>query len=752
MKKFNKDSYNIKTLREWTMFITDLVFIGICFILSVILGQAYVLDEGVSRTIIEQAFIALPVALALFFVSFVAFRVNKVVWRYARGRDYLRLVFACALATVIFALIDQLLGGWVSGEVVKPGEEGSKQMLKAYPVYTNIGFTTMGVTVVYRLFYEMIYAKIKDKALPKQRKRTMIVGAGYTASAILEELSRAGSIYKPVCLVDDDPDKQGRILHDVEVVGTTKEIPRLARKYDVACIIFAIPSINAQARQTILSTCMSTGCQLKVLPYLSEMIANVDLVGQAKEVNIGDLLGREQISFNDAGVKGYIEDKVCMITGGGGSIGSELVRQIIKYNPRRIIVLDIYENCAYAIQQEILRNYGSDYDLNVEIASVTDYGKMKNLFEQYHPQIIFHAAAHKHVPLMETNPEEAVKNNIFGTLNVVRLSYEYGVSKFIMISTDKAVNPTNVMGATKRCCEEIIELFSQKYGNSRTEFAAVRFGNVLGSNGSVIPLFREQIKNGGPVTVTHPEIIRYFMTIPEAVSLVLQAGAYAHGGEVFVLDMGEPVKIVTLAENMIKMMGYTPYEDIQIKFTGLRPGEKLYEELLMKEEGLKKTDNNKIFIGKQMTIDADKFVADIEEMREICQTNDKEKVIEKLKVLVPTFHHDTAYLELMRQKELQYQREYSSEHAGEEEITGVAAPSVPDDEKREAEEIFPSETDGAVAQEVKPEAAVEKEVADGQPQAKEDKAVKKPAAKKTSAKKPAEKKTEKKSPKAKKAD
>ena len=753
MKKFNKDNYNIKTLREWTMFITDMVFIGICFILSVILGQAYVLDEGVSRTIIEQAFIALPVAIALFFVCFVAFRVNKVVWRYARGRDYLRLVFACALATVIFALIDQLLGGWVSGEVVNPGEEGSKQMLKAYPVYTNIGFTTMGVTVVYRLFYEMIYAKIKDKALPKQRKRTMIVGAGYTASAILEELSRSGSIYKPVCLVDDDPDKQGRILHDVEVVGTTKEIPRLARKYDVACIIFAIPSINPQARQTILATCMSTGCQLKVLPYLSEMIANVDLVGQAKEVNIGDLLGREQISFNDAGVKGYIEDKVCMITGGGGSIGSELVRQIVKYNPRRIIVLDIYENCAYAIQQEILRNYGSDYDLNVEIASVTDYDKMKDLFEQYHPQIIFHAAAHKHVPLMETNPEEAVKNNIFGTLNVVRLSYEYGVRKFIMISTDKAVNPTNVMGATKRCCEEIIELFSQRYGNSRTEFAAVRFGNVLGSNGSVIPLFKEQIKNGGPVTVTHPEIIRYFMTIPEAVSLVLQAGAYAHGGEIFILDMGEPVKIVTLAENMIKMMGYTPYEDIQIKFTGLRPGEKLYEELLMKEEGLKKTDNNKIFIGKQMTIDVDKFIADIDEMREICQTNDKEKVIEKLKVLVPTFHHDTAYLELMRQKELQYQREYSSEHAGEEEITGVEAEPVPDDEKREVEEIFPPETDGAVAQEVNPEASDKPNADDEKPQAKQaNKTVKKPAAKKTSAKKPAEKKTEKKSTKAKKAD
>lgn len=739
------------------MFITDLVFVGICFIMSVVLGQAYVLEGGVSRTIIEQAFIALPVALALFFVCFVAFRVNKVVWRYARGRDYLRLVFACAVATVLFALIDQLLGGWVSGEVVKPGEEGSKQMLKAYPVYTNIGFTTMGVTVVYRLFYEMIYAKIKDKALPKQRKRTMIVGAGYTASAILEELGRAGSIYKPVCLVDDDPDKQGRILHDVEVVGTTKEIPRLARKYDVACIIFAIPSINPQARQNILATCMKTGCQLKVLPYLSEMIQNVDLVGQAKEINIGDLLGREQISFNDAGVKGYIEDKVCMITGGGGSIGSELVRQIVKYKPRRIIVLDVYENCAYAIQQEILRNYGADYDLNVEIASITDYGKMKDLFEQYHPEIIFHAAAHKHVPLMETNPEEAVKNNVFGTLNVVRLSYEYGVRKFIMISTDKAVNPTNVMGATKRCCEEIIELFSQKYGNSRTEFAAVRFGNVLGSNGSVIPLFREQIKNGGPVTVTHPEIIRYFMTIPEAVSLVLQAGAYAHGGEVFILDMGEPVKILTLAENMIKMMGYTPYEDIQIKFTGLRPGEKLYEELLMKEEGLKKTDNNKIFIGKQMTIDEGKFVADLKEMRGICDTNDKEAVIEKLKELVPTFHHDTAYLELMRQKELQYRKEYSEEHDGTEDIIVVEEDDIPSEgDKTQAIELIVGEESGAEAAKVvapaeegekpeKPENAEKPESAEKA----DKKETKKPAAKKATAKKPAAKKSATKKPAAK---
>ena len=738
MKKFNKDNFNIRTLREWTMFITDIVFIGICFIMSVVLGQAYMLEDGVSKTIITNAFIALPVALVLFFVSFVIFRVNKVVWRYARGRDYLRLVFACAVATIAFVIIDQFLGGWVSGEISVAGEESGKKMLKAYPVYFNIGFTSLGVTVIYRLFYEMIYAKLKDKALPKQRKRTMIVGAGYTASAILEELARAGSIYRPVCLVDDDPDKQGRIIHDIPVVGTTKEIPRLARKYDVACIIFAIPSINPQARQSILATCMQTGCQLKVLPYLSEMIANVDLVGQAKEINIGDLLGREQISFNDVGVKSYIEDKVCMITGGGGSIGSELVRQIVKYKPRRIIVLDVYENCAYTIQQEILRNYGSDYDLNVEIASITDYGKMKDLFEQYHPQIIFHAAAHKHVPLMETNPEEAVKNNVFGTLNVVKLSYEYGVKKFIMISTDKAVNPTNVMGATKRCCEEIIEMFSQKYGNSGTEFAAVRFGNVLGSNGSVIPLFREQIKNGGPVTVTHPEIIRYFMTIPEAVSLVLQAGAYAHGGEVFILDMGEPVKIVTLAENMIKMMGYKPYEDIQIKFTGLRPGEKLYEELLMKEEGLKKTDNNKIFIGKQMTIDTDKFTKDLEEMREICATNDKSRVIEKLKVLVPTFHHDTAYLELMMQKELQYQKEYSSEHKQAEEILGEAATAQSETTQSEADKADAAEIIGAdetVVSEEQSKAVVSEEKTE------KKKKVAKPAAKKTTEKKASAKKS-----------
>lgn len=417
--------------------------------------------------------------------------------------------------------------------------------------------------------------------------------------------------------------------------------------------------MGGEARQRILIDCNATKCQVKVLPYMSEMIENVNITKQMRDINIADLLGRQQITFDDVGVASYIYDKVVMVTGGGGSIGSELCRQIAKYKPRRIVIVDVYENCAYNIQQEMLRNYGKDYDLHVEIVSITDYDKMDELFTEFRPQIIFHAAAHKHVPLMETVPEEAVKNNIFGTYNVALLADKHKVQKFIMISTDKAVNPTNVMGATKRCCEEIVQMMAQK--GSETEFAAVRFGNVLGSNGSVIPLFKEQIEKGGPVTVTHPDIIRYFMTIPEAVSLVLQAGTFAHGGEIFVLDMGKQVKIVSLAENLIKLMGYKPYTDIDIVFTGLRPGEKLYEELLMDEEGLKKTDNEKIFIGHQVQIDIPNFTAELEKMRKICFTNDKYAVIEQLKVLVPTFRHDAAYLEKITEQAKQYQAEVQSD-------------------------------------------------------------------------------------------
>ena len=656
MKKIKPktNSFSIRTLREWGILAVDLVIVCISLMSAVVLSQAYLNQQGTDLIkVINGAFISLPFAMLCFFLAFWAFKVFKVVWRYARGRDYLRIVGACICATIVFSILDQVIGLINIEGTQNVGNGDFKQVI--YPAYIMLGVFSMVAIILSRMIYEFIYAKQRDKLEITQRKRTMIIGAGYTASAILDELSRQDSIYNPICMVDDDPDKLGRIINDVEVVGNTKEIATCVQKYAIDTIIFAIPSLGGEARQRILADCNATKCQTKVLPFISEMIANVNITKQMRDINIADLLGRQQITFDDMGVASYIYDKVVMVTGGGGSIGSELCRQIAKYKPRRIIIVDEYENCAYNIQQELLRTYGPDYDLHVEIIDVKDYDKMDELFKEFRPQIIFHAAAHKHVPLMETVPEEAVKNNIFGTYNVALLADKHNVQKFIMISTDKAVNPTNVMGATKRCCEEIVQMMAQK--GSKTEFAAVRFGNVLGSNGSVIPLFKEQIDNGGPVTVTHPDIIRYFMTIPEAVSLVLQAGTFAHGGEIFVLDMGKQVKILTLAENLITLMGYKPYKDIDIVFTGLRPGEKLYEELLMNEEGLQKTSNEKIFIGHQVKIDIEKFSKELEKMRKICMTNDKQAVVDQLKVLVPTFHHDEAYLKKIQAQAEEYQKE-----------------------------------------------------------------------------------------------
>lgn len=652
--KLKTNSFSIRTLREWGILAVDLIIVCISLMSAVVLSQAYLNQQGTDLIkVINGAFISLPFAMLCFFLAFWAFKVFKVVWRYARGKDYLRIVGACTCATIAFSILDQLIG-LINIEGTQNVDNGPiKQVI--YPAYIMLGFFSTVAIILCRMIYEFIYAKQRDKLEVAQRKRTMIIGAGYTASAILDELSRQDSIYNPICMVDDDPDKLGRIINDVEVVGNTKEIATCVQKYAIDTIIFAIPSLGGETRQRILTECNATKCQVKVLPYISEMIANVNITKQMRDINIADLLGRQQITFDDMGVASYIYDKVVMVTGGGGSIGSELCRQISKYKPRRIIIVDVYENCAYNIQQELLRTYGADYDLHVEIIDIKDYDKMDMLFSEFRPQIIFHAAAHKHVPLMETVPEEAVKNNIFGTYNVVKLADKHNVQKFIMISTDKAVNPTNVMGATKRCCEEIVQMMAQK--GSKTEFAAVRFGNVLGSNGSVIPLFKEQIANGGPVTVTHPDIIRYFMTIPEAVSLVLQAGTFAHGGEIFVLDMGKQVKILTLAENLITLMGYKPYKDIDIVFTGLRPGEKLYEELLMNEEGLQKTSNEKIFIGHQVKIDIENFSKELEKMRKICMTNDKQAVVDQLKVLVPTFHHDEAYLKKIQAQAEQYKKE-----------------------------------------------------------------------------------------------
>ena len=427
----------------------------------------------------------------------------------------------------------------------------------------------------------------------------------------------------------------------IDVVGTTKDIPYICKQYRIQLILFAIPSCDETERKRIMEQCSRSGCRIKTIPYLSQLFLDdesPELLSQVKDIKIEDLLGREPIRFDKTKIREFIGGKVCMVTGGGGSIGSELVRQIAKYDPKQIIIVDIYENNAYDIQQELYIEYEDKLNLITLIASVRDRDKMEQIFSEYHPQVVFHAAAHKHVPLMETSPAEAVKNNVFGTWNMVTLAEKYNAEKFVMISTDKAVNPTNVMGATKRCCEMIVQYMSQKGGS--TEYVTTRFGNVLGSNGSVIPLFRRQIEAGKPVTVTHPDIIRYFMTIPEAVSLVLEAAAIAHGGEIFVLDMGDPVKITTLAENLIRMYGKVPYRDVEIKFTGLRPGEKLFEELLMDEEGLQSTENKKIFIGNQITIDPEKLTTQLSELHEIAESNDNDATVEKLSEMVETFHHN----------------------------------------------------------------------------------------------------------------
>ncbi len=548
------------------------------------------------------------------------------IWRFVDAKELL----VCAFAVTC--------GWFVSGAAVIIFEMGSDypelHILFAYVI-------SLFMIVLSRIVYKMLYASVTKKSQAVEKNiRTMVVGAGYAGHVVISEMLRPESAHLPVVFVDDDINKRGRYIHGVKVDGSIDDIPRLAKEYDVSKIIIAIPSCEGKERRRILEYCKVTECETNILPYVHQMIEGKTLLGQAKKINIEDLLGRDPIRFEQEDIKNLIRDKVCLVTGGGGSIGSELSRQIAYHNPKQLVIVDIYENNAYEIQQELIRKYGNNFNLQVRIASVRDYDKMNTLFEEFKPQLVFHAAAHKHVPLMEDSPTEAIKNNIFGTYNVARLAEKYNVESFVLVSTDKAVNPTNVMGATKRCCEMIVEYMKQKT-KGNTEFVAVRFGNVLGSNGSVVPLFEEQIKTGGPVTVTHPDIIRYFMTIPEATSLILQAASFAQGGEIFVLDMGEPVKILSLAENVIRMSGKRPYEDIKIEFTGLRPGEKLYEELLMSEEGLKKTENNKIFIGQQTEVDVEKFASQLERLKEVSNSNNNEQCVDTLAEIVTTFKRDT---------------------------------------------------------------------------------------------------------------
>ena len=463
---------------------------------------------------------------------------------------------------------------------------------------------------------------------------TLIIGAGFTGKMVYHELME-GKELEPVCFVDDDKDLISTDVCGLPVYGPTVLIPELCKKYNIGMIVFAIPSCPKEKRSRIIANCQDLNCDVRIVPSLDELTNERPYFSQAHTVDVEKLLGRDSVNIKNKKVANFINNKVCLVTGGGGSIGSELCRQIVKMNPSKLVILDIYENNAYAIQQELLRNgFGSDV-VSVEIASVRDKEKLRVVFDKYRFNVIFHAAAHKHVPLMETNPEEAVKNNVEGTYNVAHMAHKYNVEKMVLISTDKAVNPTNVMGASKRFCEMVMQYMSQTYKG--TKYASVRFGNVLGSNGSVIPLFTQQIESGGPVTVTHPDIIRYFMTIPEAVSLVLEAGTMSDSGEIYVLDMGEPVKIVTLAENLIRMYGYEPYTQMPIEFCGLRPGEKLFEELLMNEENLKGTYNSKIFISDQLEIDCDIFKKQYHHLTKIAKQNNSAETAKLLREYVPTF-------------------------------------------------------------------------------------------------------------------
>ncbi len=493
--------------------------------------------------------------------------------------------------------------------------------------------------LIERIALYVVSRKIVYYINSKEYPVAFIIGAGQSGRTVLNEIKRSPDHkYRVVGFVDDDETKISTYVDGVFVFGPTMLIPELCAKYRVDELIFAIPTCTETEKDRIIKICSSTGCKIRVVPSLFDLDNKKGFLTQSSKINVEELLGRDVINLKNPLLAKFINNKTIIVTG-VGSIGSELCRQIVKLGPKKLVMVDIYENNAYEIQQELVRGGYGDI-ISTEIASVRDADKMRSLFAKYKPQLVFHAAAHKHVPLMETNPEEAIKNNVFGTLNVARLSHEFGVDKMLLVSTDKAVNPTNVMGATKRCCEMIMQYMAQS--GSETDFVAVRFGNVLGSNGSVIPLFAKQIEEGGPVTVTHRDIIRYFMTIPEAVSLILECGTLSKGGEIFVLDMGEPVKITTLAENLIRLYGYEPYTEMPIKFTGLRPGEKLFEELLMDEEGLSSTENKKIFIGKQINVEAKTFEAQLEAISAAAAANDKEKAVNLLHEIVPTFYNPNA--------------------------------------------------------------------------------------------------------------
>ncbi len=572
--------------------------------------------QAITPHYLDYVYSFMPFNLVLTIIVFYLFRIYKSLWRFAGLRQIGDIIIACVLATIISSIGMEIFIG---------------HMPRSYKFFYVVFL--IAAEAGSRVLYRIIYLKNMQKKKGPQVS-TMIIGAGDATRMLLEEIQRSQYLSRKVrCLIDDDVRKQGTYFHGYPIVGGREEILAAAVKYNIEEIIISMPSASKKQISEIITVCKGSDCKLKIVPGLYQLVNEEVSISKLREVDIEDLLGRESVHVDLQEIMRYVNQKVVLVTGGGGSIGSELCRQIAKNGPRQLIIVDIYENSAYAIQQELLRKFPA-LDLKVLIASVRNTHRMNQIFAEYRPEIVYHAAAHKHVPLMEDSPNEAIKNNVFGTYKTALAAANHGVKRFVLISTDKAVNPTNIMGASKRICEMLVQTLNRRYA---TEFVAVRFGNVLGSNGSVIPLFRKQIEEGGPVTVTHPDIIRYFMTIPEAVSLVLQAGAYAKGGEIFVLDMGEPVRIMDLAENLIRLSGYTPGEDIEIKIIGLRPGEKLYEELLMKEEGLKETKNKLIFIGEPIKMDEEGFLEKVERLGQAAM-EDSDEIRSLVQELVPTYN------------------------------------------------------------------------------------------------------------------
>lgn len=563
----------------------------------------------------------LPVNIIITLVLFYFFRLYSSLWAYAGEAELQGIVLSSAL----------------SGLVNLIGLQFFKEAIIAVPksYYFLYVFLLISFMFVSRFSYRFL-RNLKHKNNNRNNDiSVMVIGAGEAANVIIKEIINSNfSTMKIRCIIDDDKGKWGKYIQGIKVVGGRDRIIDCAEEYGIDEIIVAVPSISRGQMKEILEICKETGCKLQSLPGMYQLVNGEVSVSKLRDIEIEDLLGRDPVAVDLDSILQYVQRKTILVTGAGGSIGSELARQIATHNPKRLILLDIYENSIYDVQQQLKVSH-PELDLVVLIASVRNTNRMNWIFDNYKPDIVYHAAAHKHVPLMEDSPNEAIKNNVFGTFKVAQAAAMSGVKRFVMISTDKAVNPTNIMGASKRICEMIIQTFNKHYD---TEFVAVRFGNVLGSNGSVIPLFRKQIAEGGPVTVTHPDIIRYFMTIPEAVSLVLQAGAYAKGGEIFVLDMGEPVRILDLAENLIRLSGYRPYEDIPIEFTGLRPGEKLFEEMLMDEEGLQDTANSMIHIGKPLEIDEVTFFEQLKVLKDSSRVEDQD-IRPLVHEIVPTYNY-----------------------------------------------------------------------------------------------------------------